>query len=401
MRRSTDAILTSHAGSLPRPDDLIEVNRQRELGEVEEAQFQKKLTQSVNDVVHRQVAAGITVPGDGEYGKSMGSKVNYRAWWSYSFTRLGGLRIEDIDRDTLPVHRSSPGNTILSTFADRRDRDRFKVAYSDPESGITTGPRLNTWPFAVEPVRYTGHAAIAADIANFKAALKANGVSEGFMTSIGPASCARVGNRHYKSDDEFVFACADAMREEYKAIVDAGLVLQIDDPAIAENFDQINPEPTFEEYRKFTEPKIEALNQALKGLPQDRIRFHLCWGSWHGPHMTDIPMKEIVGLMLKINAGAYSFEAGNVRHEHEWSVWKDTRLPDDKIILPGVVSHATNVVEHPELVAERIGRFARLVGRERVIASSDCGLGGRVHRDIAWAKLETLAQGAAIASKQL
>ena len=401
MRRSTDAILTSHAGSLPRPDDLIEVNRQRELGEVEEAQFQKKLTQSVNDVVRRQVAAGITVPGDGEYGKSMGSKVNYRAWWSYSFTRLGGLRIEDIDRDTLPVHRSSPGNTILSTFADRRDRDRFKVAYSDPESGITTGPRLNTWPFAVEPVRYTGHAAIAADIANFKAALKANGVSEGFMTSIGPASCARVGNRHYKSDDEFVFACADAMREEYKAIVDAGLVLQIDDPAIAENFDQINPEPTFEEYRKFTEPKIEALNRALKGLPQDRIRFHLCWGSWHGPHMTDIPMKEIVGLMLRIDAGAYSFEAGNVRHEHEWSVWKDTRLPDDKIILPGVVSHATNVVEHPELVAERIGRFARLVGRERVIASSDCGLGGRVHRDIAWAKLETLAQGAAIASKQL
>jgi 5-methyltetrahydropteroyltriglutamate--homocysteine methyltransferase len=398
---STDAILTSHAGSLPRPDDLIEANHQRELGKVDEAAFQKKLTESVGDVVRRQVAAGITVPGDGEYGKSMGSKVNYRAWWSYSFERLSNLKIEDIDRDTLPVHRSSPGNTVLSTFADRRDRDRFRVAYADPESGITTGPRPMNWPFAVGPVGYTGHDAIAADIANFKAALKANGVSEGFMTSIGPASCARIGNRHYKSDDEFVFACADAMREEYKAIIDAGLVLQIDDPAIAENFDQINPEPTFEEYRKFTEPKIEALNQALKGLPQDRIRFHLCWGSWHGPHMTDIPMKEIVGLMLKINAGAYSFEAGNVRHEHEWSVWKDTRLPDEKIILPGVVSHATNVVEHPELVAERIGRFAKLVGKERVIASSDCGLGGRVHRDIAWAKLETLAQGAAIASKQL
>jgi 5-methyltetrahydropteroyltriglutamate--homocysteine methyltransferase len=401
MRRSTDAILTSHAGSLPRPDDLIEANRQRELGEVDEARFQKKLTQSVDDVVRRQVAAGITVPGDGEYGKSMGSKVNYRAWWSYSFERLSNLRIEDIDRDTMPVHRSSPGNTVLSTFADRRDRDRFRVAYADPDSGITTGPRPMNWPFAVGPVAYTGHEAIAADIANFKAALKANGVSEGFMTSIGPASCARIGNRHYRSDDEFVFACADAMHEEYKAIVDAGLVLQIDDPAIAENFDQINPEPTFEEYRKFTEPKIEALNRALKGLPQDRIRFHLCWGSWHGPHMTDIPMKEIVGLMLRINAGAYSFEAGNVRHEHEWSVWKDTKLPDDKIILPGVVSHATNVVEHPELVAERIGRFARLVGKQRVIASSDCGLGGRVHRDIAWAKLETLAQGAAIASKQL
>jgi 5-methyltetrahydropteroyltriglutamate--homocysteine methyltransferase len=401
MLKSSDRILTSHAGSLPRPDELITANAQREAGKIDEAVFQKKLTESVADVVKRQVAAGIAVPGDGEYGKSMGSKINYRAWWSYSFTRLSGLRIENVNRDTMPVHRSTSGNTVLSTFADRRDRIRFRTAYADPESGITTGPPLPTWPFAVGPVKYTGYAAIAADIANFKAALAANGVREGFMTSIGPASCARVGNHHYKSDDEFVFACADAMREEYKAIVDAGLVLQIDDPAIAENFDQINPEPTFEEYRKFTAPKIEALNHALKGLPQDRIRFHLCWGSWHGPHMTDIPMKEIVGLMLKINAGAYSFEAGNVRHEHEWSVWKETKLPDDKIILPGVVSHATNVVEHPELVAERIGRFTSLVGRERVIASSDCGLGGRVYSDIAWAKLETLAQGAAIASKQL
>ena len=400
MMKSSDRILTSHAGSLPRPDDLIAANAQREAGKVDEAAFQKKLTQSVSDVVKRQVEAGITVPGDGEYGKSMGSKINYRSWWSYSFTRLDGLKIENVDRDAMPVHRSEPGKIVLSTFADRRDRMRFAAAYSDPESGITTGPKLATWPFAVAPVKYVGHAAIAADIANFKAALAANGVSEGFMTSIGPASCARVGNHHYKTDDEFVFACADAMREEYKAIVDAGLVLQIDDPAIAENFDQINPEPSYEDYRRFTAPKIEALNHALKGLPQDRIRFHLCWGSWHGPHMTDIPMKEIIGSMLKINAGAYSFEAGNVRHEHEWAVWKETKLPSDKLILPGVVSHATNVVEHPELVAERIGRFTRLVGKERVIASTDCGLGGRVHRDIAWAKLETLALGAAIASKQ-
>jgi 5-methyltetrahydropteroyltriglutamate--homocysteine methyltransferase len=401
MRKSSDRIITSHAGSLPRPDELIAANAQREAGKIEEGAFQQKLTASVADVVRRQVQAGVAVPGDGEYGKSMGSRVNYRSWWSYSFTRLGGLRIEDVDRDKLPVQRSSPGNVVLSTFADRRDRMRFAAAYSDPESGITTGPRLSTWPFAVAPVKYVGHAAIAADIANFKAALAANGVSEGFMTSIGPASCARIGNRHYKSDDEFVFACAEAMREEYKAIVDAGLILQIDDPAIAENFDQINPEPSFEDYRRFTEPKVEALNLALKGLPRDRVRFHLCWGSWHGPHMTDIPMKEIVGLMLKIDAGAFSFEAGNVRHEHEWAVWKETELPDDRLILPGVVSHATNVVEHPELVAERIGRFTDLVGRERVIASTDCGLGGRVHPDIAWAKLEALAQGAAIASRKL
>src|SRR5437764_7304692 len=277
MLKSSDRILTSHAGSLRRPDDLIQANARREADKIDDASIQKELNKGVADVVRRQVGAGIAIPGDGEYGKSMGSKVNYRAWWSYSFTRLSGLKIEDIDRDTLPVHRSTPGHPVLSTFADRRDRARFAAAYSDPESGITTGPRLSNWPFAVEPVHYTGHAAIAADIANFKAALQANGVSEGFMTSIGPASCARVGNHHYKSDDDFVFACAEAMREEYKAIVDAGLILQIDDPAIAENFDQINPEPTPAEYRKFTMPKIEALNHARNGLPQDRIRCHPCW----------------------------------------------------------------------------------------------------------------------------
>jgi 5-methyltetrahydropteroyltriglutamate--homocysteine methyltransferase len=401
MLKSSDRIITSHAGSLPRPDDLIQVNARREAGTVDEGSFQKQLAQSVADVVRRQVEAGISVPGDGEYGKSMGSKVNYRAWWSYSFQRLGGLEVRGLNLYQFPVRRSSPGNTVLSSFGDRRDRLKFAAAYADPESGITTGPRAPNWPVCIAPLKYTGQAAIAADIANFKTALAASGAKEGFMTSIGPASCARIGNEHYGSDDEFVFACASAMREEYKAIVDAGLVLQIDDPAIAENFDQINPEPTAEEYRKFTMPKVEALNHALRGLPKDRIRFHLCWGSWHGPHTTDIPMRDIVDVMLRIDAGAYSFEAGNVRHEHEWSVWKDTRLPDDKLILPGVVSHATNVVEHPELVAERIGRFASLVGRERVIASTDCGLGGRVHADIAWAKLEALAQGAALASRQL
>ena len=401
MLRSSDRIITSHAGSLPRPDDLIAANASREAGKVDEGAFQKKLAQSVADVVRRQVEAGITVPGDGEFGKSMGSKVNYRAWWSYSFQRLGGLEVRGLNLYQFPVRRSSPGNPVLSSFGDRRDRLKFAAAYADPESGITTGPRAPTWPVCVAPLTYTGQAAIAADIANFKAALAAAGVKEGFMTSIGPASCARIGNDHYKSDDEFVFACAEAMRAEYKAIVDAGLILQIDDPAIAENFDQINPEPTAEEYAKFTMPKVEALNHALKGLPKDRVRFHLCWGSWHGPHTTDIPMRDIVDVMLKIDAGAYSFEAGNVRHEHEWSVWKETKLPDDRLMLPGVVSHATNVVEHPELVAERIGRFAGLVGRDRVIASTDCGLGGRVHADIAWAKLEALAEGAAIASKQL
>ncbi len=222
------------------------------------------------------------------------------------------------------------------------------------------------------------------------------------MTAIAPGSASRIANAYYKTEEEFMHACAAAMREEYKAIIDAGLILQLDDPSIAENWDQINPEPTIEEYAAaFSMRRVEALNTAIKGLPQDRIRFHLCWGSWHGPHTTDIPMRDIAGVMLAINASAYSFEAGNVRHEHEWKVWEHVKLPDGKFILPGVVSHATNVVEHPELVAERIVRFANLVGRERVIAATDCGLGGRVHPDIAWAKLEALAQGAALASKQL
>jgi 5-methyltetrahydropteroyltriglutamate--homocysteine methyltransferase len=402
MRASTERILTSHAGSLPRPDSLIEANRRRTAGDaVGEAAFQAELRQAVIEVVARQVAAGIDVPGDGEYGKAMGSRVNYGAWWSYSFQRLGGLTLSGPGLYQFPARRSRPGEVVLTSFGDRRDRTRFAAAYNDPESGITTGPRAPHWPVCVGPLTYTGQALIAADIANFKAGLAAAGVKEGFMTSIAPGSASRIGNEYYRTDEDFLFACAEAMREEYRAIIDAGLILQLDDPSIAENWDQINPEPTVEEYRAFSMKRVEALNHAIQGLPRERIRFHLCWGSWHGPHTTDIPMRDIVDVMLAINAGAYSFEAGNVRHEHEWSVWKDVPLPEGKLILPGVVSHATNVVEHPELVAERIARFAAAVGKERVIAATDCGLGGRVHPDIAWAKLEALAQGAAIASRML
>ena len=223
--------------------------------------------------------------------------------------------------------------------------------------------------------------------------MAASGVEEGFLNAVAPGSCARFGNDYYDDDEEFLLACADAMREEYKAIVDAGFILQLDDPCIAENWDQINPEPTVEEYRSFTMMRVEAINHAIAGLPADRIRFHLCWGSWHGPHTTDIPMRDIVDVMLEVNAGAYSFEAGNVRHEHEWKVWQDVKLPDGKVIMPGVVSHATNVVEHPEVVADRIVRFAEVVGRENVIAATDCGLGGRVHPQIAWAKLGVAGRG--------
>jgi 5-methyltetrahydropteroyltriglutamate--homocysteine methyltransferase len=402
MRESRDRILTSHVGSLPRPDDLIEANRAREAGErVDEAGFQRVLRAGVDDAVRRQIAAGIDVPGDGEFGKSMGHRVNYGAWWNYCFLRLGGLQLDGPSLNDMPVPPARPGEIALTNAANRRDRARFAAAYADRESGVYMGPRPTTGPVCIGPVTYTGHAAIAADIANFKAALAASGAEEGFMTAIAPGSAYRIGNLHYRDDDEFLYAWAEAMREEYKAIVDAGLILQLDDPATATGWDMITPEPPVEDYRKFTMVRIEALNHALRDLPQDRIRYHLCWGSWHGPHVTDIPLRDIVEVMLAVNAGAYSFEAGNVRHEHEWKVWQDVKLPDGKLILPGVVSHATNVVEHPELVADRIVRFANAVGRERVIASTDCGLGGRVHRDIAWAKLETLAQGAALASKQL
>jgi 5-methyltetrahydropteroyltriglutamate--homocysteine methyltransferase len=402
MRDSRDRILTSHAGSLPRPDDLIEANRARESGgSADEVSFQARLRASVADVVRRQREAGIDVPGDGEFGKAMGHRVNYRAWWSYSFQRLGGLELGTAGLYDMPARRSRPGEVVLTSFADRRDRLRFAAAYADPDSGVSTGPRAALWPVCVGPITYTGHAAIRADIANLKAALASAGVQEGFMTSIAPGSASRIGNQHYRTDEEFLFACADAMREEYKAIVEAGLILQLDDPSIAENWDMVNPEPAVADYQKFSMVRVEALNHAIRGLPEDRIRFHLCWGSWHGPHTTDVPMRDIVGLMLAIKAHAYSFEAGNVRHEHEWRVWQDVKLPDGKLILPGVVSHATNVVEHPELVAERIARFAGLVGKERIIASTDCGLGGRVHPQIAWAKLESLSAGAALATRQL
>jgi len=402
MLRSDTHIRTSHAGSLPRPDELIAENQARLAGKLDEQRFQATLRQAALDVVRRQKEIGVDIPNDGEYGKAMAHRVNYGAWWNYIFQRLSGLELSpDATEIDLPARRHGAGEIFLTSMADRRDRVRFNQAYADPEAGVSMGPIVMRRPVCTGPVKYVGQAALKADIDNFKAALKDAGVQEGFMTAVAPGSAGRLRNRYYKTDEEFIFACADALKEEYKAIVDAGFVLQLDDPSIAENWDQINPEPTVEDYRKFTMIRVEAINHAVKGLPQDRLRFHLCWGSWHGPHTTDIPMADIVETMLAINVQAYSFEAGNVRHEHEWRIWEDVKLPDGKLILPGVVSHATNVVEHPQLVADRIGRFASLVGRERVIAATDCGLGGRVHPQIAWAKLEALVEGARLASKDL
>ncbi len=401
MLKSTDRIQVSHVGSLPRSPELIDANRRRmEAGGTLEG-FDELLAGAVVDIVQQQKDVGITVPNDGEFGKAMSGKVDYGAWWSYSFQCLGGLELGAGGLEAHVPRRSSPGNVVLTSFPDRRDWTEFADAYQDPTAGIQLNEGGFNLPVCVGPLTYTGQEAVQADIANLKAVLDATGYSEGFITAVSPGSASRIGNTYYASEEEFIYACADAMREEYKVIVDAGLIVQIDDSSIAENWDQINPEPSVEDYRDFTRIRVEALNYALRDLPEEQVRFHLCWGSWHGPNTTDIEFRHIVDLMLEIKAGGYTFEAANARHEHEWRVWEDVRLPEGKVIIPGVVGHATNVVEHPELVADRIENFAKLVGRENVIASTDCGLGGRIHPHIAWAKLEALAQGAALATKRL
>jgi 5-methyltetrahydropteroyltriglutamate--homocysteine methyltransferase len=405
MKRSTDRILTTHAGSLSRPADLIAINRARASGESkDDAAYAKCLAAAVAGVVKKQHDVGIDIPDDGEFGKPMASNYDYGVWWNYAFARMEGFA----PAETLPASehkKSSVADVALTAFSNRRDYQNFGEFYQDPEStGTLLGSaarRGGRRPVCTAPIKYAGKAAIAADIANLKNAMAAAGADEGFMCSIGPGSFARGENLYYKTEEEFVFAAADAMREEYKAIVDAGLTVQIDDPSLPDNWDMINPEPPLAEFKKFEAARMDALNHALRGLPPERIRFHICWGSWHGPHTTDIPLRDIVDLVLKVNAGAYSVEAGNVRHEHEWRVWQEVKLPDGKIIIPGVVSHATNIVEHPQVVADRIVRYANIVGRENVIAGSDCGFGGRIHPQLAWAKLKALVDGAKLATAEL
>jgi 5-methyltetrahydropteroyltriglutamate--homocysteine methyltransferase len=405
MRASTDRILTTHAGSLSRPADLIAMSRARAAGErKDDAAYAQCLTAAVAEVVRRQRDLGIDIPDDGEFGKPMAANYDYGAWWNYAFARMDGFA----PAESVPESghkKSSVAELALTSYGNRRDWQKFGEFYQDPESsGALLGSaarRRGRRPVCTAPVKYVGQAAIAADIANLKTAMAAAGVAEGFMCSVGPGSFARGEDLYYKTEEEFVHAAADAMREEYKAIVDAGIVLQIDDPSLPDNWDMINPEPPLAEFKKFERVRIEALNHALRGLPEDRIRYHICWGSWHGPHTTDIPLQDIVDLVLSVNAGAYSVEAGNVRHEHEWRVWEQTKLPAGKLLIPGVVSHATNIVEHPQVVADRILRYARIVGRENVIAGTDCGLGGRIHPQIAWAKLAALAEGARLATREL
>ena len=375
-------IRTTHVGSLPRSQRLLDANREHRAGALADADFSALLQEEVDAVVARQAGIGIDVVNDGEYGHAMLDTVDYGAWWTYSFSRFGGLS--------------------FSSFAERRDWVRFADAYADPDSGIHIANRNPVaFPTITGALTYIGEQAVERDIAGVSHALEAAGkpLSDGFVAAISPGSAARVANAFYEDDEAVVWACADVLREEYKRITDAGLTVQIDAPDIAEGWDQMNPEPSVADYRAFCRVRIDALNHALRGIDPSLVRFHVCWGSWHGPHTTDIPFKDIVDLALAVDANGLSFEAANARHAHEWTIWRDTPLPDGKYLVPGVVSHSTNVVEHPELVAQRIHQFADIVGDSRVVASTDCGLGGRVYPSIAWAKLESLAEGARLASR--
>ena len=386
MKRSTKRILTTHVGSLIRPPELIEFLRAKRNGEsYDEGAYQRCLADSVADVVHDQAEIGVDVISDGEFGKSI-------SWSQYVLERLSGFE-------------SRPSASGRDPYAYGADRARFKEFYE--EMDIRDGGARGGDAVCVGPIAYTGQAQMRRDIDNFKAALARVNVEEGFLPVAAPASAIPDRkNEYYKNEEEMVHAIADAMRTEYKMIVDAGLIVQVDDARAAVTYDRQVPPKTFAQYRDWVAMHVDALNHALEGIPEDRIRYHVCWGSWPGPHTTDVPLKDIVDLILRVKAGAYVIEGANPRHEHEWEVWKDVKLPKGRILVPGVISHATNVVEHPELVAQRLQRYAAVVGRENVIGGTDCGFAQgpfmrRVHPSIMWAKLEALVAGARLASKAL
>jgi 5-methyltetrahydropteroyltriglutamate--homocysteine methyltransferase len=387
MKRSSNRILTTHVGSLIRPAALQEFLRARQTGKAyDEPAYQKCLTESVAEVVSEQADAGVDVVSDGEFGKSI-------SWSQYALERLSGF-----ERRAIKSEAANP-------FKRGADRTRFAEFYAelDAREGVAT----TTEAICVGPIKYTGQAELQRDIDNFKAALKTAKVEEAFLPVAAPASVIPDRkNEYYKNEEELQAAIAGAMRDEYKMIIDAGFLVQLDDARNAVTYDRMVPPATFADYKSWLAQQVEIINHAIEGLPQDRIRYHVCWGSWPGPHVSDVPLKDIVDLILKVKVGAYVIEGANPRHEHEWQVWKNAKLGAGQVLIPGVISHATNVVEHPELVSERIVRLAKIVGRENVIAGTDCGFAQgpfhrRVHPSIMWAKLEALVAGARLASKEL
>jgi 5-methyltetrahydropteroyltriglutamate--homocysteine methyltransferase len=382
--------LTTHAGRLTGSTELVEATREIQMGRSGDYESAVPLIRaSMADVIKHQVDLGIDVVSDGELGK-IGFGLPY-----YS-KRLTGLNSRPVKPGEAP--------TMSAGTAERLEFAEFYADLARQGGGGTIGATVPNRVIVDGPIKYIGQDEVKRDIELFKSSLAASGVKpeETFMCVLAPGWLEHFFyNEYYKNDEEYLFALAEAIGEEYRAVVDAGFILQLDDPGLPDTYDMIVPNPTIEEYRKFEQIRIDAQNHALRGIPADRVRYHVCWGSWHGPHTHDLPLQYVVDLMLQVDAEAYSVEAANPRHEHEWKIWRDVKLPEGKILIPGVVSHASNVVEHPELVADRIIQYAELVGKENVIAGTDCGMGNRVHPQIGWAKLQALSEGAEMASKQL
>ena len=376
MIRSDSRIRVTHQGTLPRPADLTSAIRDRAAGEaIDEAALAERLRQVVDEVVNEQLALGIDSVNDGEMSKSSFS--------DYVSQRLGGIE--------------KTAEPYFSPITGRDTRD-FPHYFSTR----ALGGGYRRVHQCSRPLTYIGLEQVGTDIDNLKAALAHQTYPQAYLPAVAPGSIEHwLKNAYYASDEEFLYAIGEAMRQEYLAIVDAGLVLQIDDPDLADGW-QVRPEMTIDEFRKDAQMRVDALNHALRGIPEDRVIVHMCWGSGKGPHTNDLPLAEFVDIVLDIHAGGYSIEAANPRHDWEWQIWRDTRLPDDKVLIPGVIAHCTDHVEHPRLVAQRLLRYAEVVGRENVIAGTDCGIGSRVATgEIAWAKLAASVAGARLASDEL
>lgn len=394
MKTSTDRVLTTHVGSIPRPESITTLLRARLDGRpVDEGELAARVGEAVAEVVRKQAEIGLDVVSDGEMSKT-------------SFLAYADERLTGFVASTAPTDPSAAraGGVWARRVDSRREWRAFREYYTEylpREMPLASPPSVCEGPIA-----YKGQAILEKDLATFKAALEGANVAEAFVPAIAPAMVGRGQNRYYPTEEAYVFAIAEALRTEYRAIVDAGFILQIDDPGLGETWDLLIPAPPIEDYRKMQARNIDALNHALAGIPEDRVRFHLCWGSWQGPHVTDLGLRDVVDLVLRVKAQAYSIEAATPRHSHEWRLWEDVKLPDGKVLIPGVIAHTTAVVEHPETIAERIMNYAGLVGRERVMAGADCGFAQgaffqRQHPTVMWAKFEALVEGARLVSQRL
>jgi 5-methyltetrahydropteroyltriglutamate--homocysteine methyltransferase len=395
MKTSTNRILTTHVGSLPRPESIKALLRARLSGQtIDEAALAARVAEAVAEVVHQQAEVGIDVVSDGEMGKT--------SFLGYAEERLTGFVVLPADDPRAPA--SATGSPWERRIDTRREWRAFREYYQ--EYLPRAMPPAAAPAVCRGPITYKGEALLQRELATLKATLQGVNVEEAFVPAIAPAMVGRGQNQYYATEEEYVFAIAEALKTEYRAIVDAGFVLQIDDPGLGETWDMLIPAPPLEEYRRTQARNIDALNHALDGIPEERVRYHLCWGSWQGPHVHDLGLRDIVDLLLRVKAQAYSVEAATPRHSYEWRVWEDVKLPEGKVLIPGVIAHTTAVVEHPETVAERILNFARVVGRERVMAGADCGFAQgamyqRQHPTVMWAKFEALVQGARLASQRL